>query len=89
MKPDDPTRRDCLQRYFGSWGLMGFASVTGALWQYVLSTFIWSLPNGGPSGALYMVIVCAVGLMLNILSLAELASMSGPPHPQDDVLPDG
>ena len=55
---------------------MGFACVTGAVWQYVLLTLIWSLPNGGPSGAIYMYIVCAFGLMLNTLSLAEMASMS-------------
>ncbi|KAK3691335.1 hypothetical protein LTR37_018696 [Vermiconidia calcicola] len=65
-----------LQRMFGPWGLMGFASVTGAVWQYVLLTMIWSLPNGGPSGALYMFLVCAVGLMLNTVSLAEMASMA-------------
>lgn len=54
---------------------MGFASVTGAVWQYVLLTLIWSFPNGGASGAFYMYIVCAIGLMLNTLSLAEMASM--------------
>lgn len=53
---------------------MGFASVAGALWQYVLLTLIWSLPNGGPSGALYMFLLCAIGLMFNTLSLAEMAS---------------
>ena len=65
-----------LRRMFGPWGLMGFASVTGAVWQYVLITIIWSFPNGGPSGALYMFIVCCVGLLLNTLSLAEMASMA-------------
>ncbi|KAK5164740.1 uncharacterized protein LTR77_009403 [Saxophila tyrrhenica] len=65
-----------VKRYFGPWGLMGFASVTGAVWQYVLLTLIWSFPNGGASGAFYMYIVCAVGLMLNTLSLAEMASTS-------------
>ncbi len=64
------------QRMFGPWGLMGFASVLGAVWQYVLVTLIWSFPNGGPSGALYMYIVSAAGLLLNTLSLAEVASMS-------------
>lgn len=56
-------------------GFDGFASVTGAVWQYVLLTLIWSFPNGGASGAFYMYIVCAIGLMLNTLSLAEMASM--------------
>ncbi|KAK0246926.1 hypothetical protein LTS09_017931 [Friedmanniomyces endolithicus] len=65
-----------LQRMFGPWGLMGFASGLGAVWQYVLVTLIWSFPNGGPSGALYMYIVSAAGLLLNTLSLAEVASMS-------------
>jgi len=60
---------------FGPWGLLGFASVIGAVWQYVLITLIWSLPNGGASGALYMFLVCCVGLMLNTLGLAEMASM--------------
>ncbi|KAK5128107.1 hypothetical protein LTR08_004199 [Meristemomyces frigidus] len=65
-----------LRRYFGPWAMVGFASILGCAWQYVLITLIWSLPNGGSAGAVYMYLVCCVGLMLSTLSLAEMASMA-------------
>ncbi|KAK5678205.1 hypothetical protein LTS10_009375 [Elasticomyces elasticus] len=54
-QPRNPDERDMkrmgrpqqLQRIFGPWGLMGFASVTGAVWQYVLITLIWAPSAGG------------------------------------------
>jgi len=57
--------------------MVGFASILGCAWQYVLITMLWSLNNGGPAGAIYMYLVCCVGLMLSTLSLAEMASMYG------------
>ena len=66
---------DDQQRYFGPWATVGFSSVLGCAWQYVAITLIWSLPNGGPTGAVYMYLTCCFGLMLATLSLAEMASM--------------
>lgn len=63
------------QRHFGPWATIGFSSILGCAWQYVLITMIFSLPNGGPAGAVYMYLTCCVGLMLATLSLAEMASM--------------
>jgi choline transport protein len=37
---------------------------------------LWSLPNGGPAGAVYMFLACCVGLSLSTLSLAEMSSMA-------------
>lgn len=64
------------QRTFGPWALIGFASILGCAWQYVLITVIWSLPNGGPAGAVYMFLACCVGLLLSTVSLAKMASIA-------------
>lgn len=66
---------DEFQRYFGPWATIGSSSILGCAWQYVLITMIFSLPNGGPAGAVYMYFTCCVGLMLATLSLAEMASI--------------
>lgn len=55
--------------------MLGFAVVTGAVWQYVELTLLWSLPNGGPAGAVRMFAICCIGLLLNTMCLAEMASM--------------
>ena len=79
--PSGVTRRlittwaNMVQRYFGPWTMIGFASILGCAWQYVLITMPWSVVNGGPAGAVYMYLLCCVGLMLSTLSLAEMASM--------------
>ena len=65
-----------LRRFLGPWAILEFASILGCAWQYVLITLIWTLPNGGPAGAVYMFLACCVGLMLSKLSLAEMSSMA-------------
>ncbi|GAB7354834.1 hypothetical protein MBLNU459_g5215t1 [Dothideomycetes sp. NU459] len=65
-----------LRRNFGPVAIVGFASVLGCAWQYVLITMVFSLTNGGPAGAIWMYLVCCIGLLLSTISLAEMASMA-------------
>ncbi|GAB7354835.1 hypothetical protein MBLNU459_g5215t2 [Dothideomycetes sp. NU459] len=37
---------------------------------------VFSLTNGGPAGAIWMYLVCCIGLLLSTISLAEMASMA-------------
>lgn len=41
-----------------------------------VSTMIFSLTNGGAAGAIWMYLVCCIGLFLSTTSLAEMASMA-------------
>lgn len=56
--------------------IAGYVVVLGNTWEFAVVTSTFGLSNGGTAGALWMTIVVICGMMLNVLSLAEVASMA-------------
>ncbi|EXJ73826.1 uncharacterized protein A1O5_03588 [Cladophialophora psammophila CBS 110553] len=64
------------RRNFGFLSIMGFAMILMSTWESQLGTAGFALGNGGTAGIVYMYIACAIGMSLNIVSMAEMASMA-------------
>ncbi|KAF2167695.1 hypothetical protein M409DRAFT_65823 [Zasmidium cellare ATCC 36951] len=69
-------RKQELKRQFSPLAMIGFSMVMAVTWQATLFVTTFSLPNGGPAGAVIMYLFTAVGLTFTSLSLAEMASIA-------------
>lgn len=58
---------------FLSLGLVGFGSMSLAVWEQILPLFALALPNGGTGGVLLAYLIVAGGFSLIITSLADMA----------------
>ncbi|PSK37445.1 Choline transport protein [Elsinoe australis] len=65
-----------LRRRFKATHIVGFGSLLGAAWPYMLTTGGFSLANGGPGGSVIAFIVVAFILVMSNFSLAEAASIA-------------
>ncbi|KAK4505064.1 hypothetical protein PRZ48_003027 [Zasmidium cellare] len=69
-------RKQELKRQFSPLAMIGFSLVMAVTWQATLFGTAFSLPNGGPAGAIIMYLFVVVGLTFTSLSLAEMASLA-------------
>ncbi|KAG8625586.1 hypothetical protein KVT40_005987 [Elsinoe batatas] len=65
-----------LRRRFKATHIVGFGSLLGAAWPYMLITGVFSLSNGGPAGSVIAFLVTAFILIMSNFSLAEAASIA-------------
>jgi choline transport protein len=50
--------------------------ILGSTWEFALLGALFSLPNGGPAGAIWMYFITAFCFYFVMLSLAEMTSMA-------------
>lgn len=48
----------------------------GLTWEFSLVLAVFSLPNGGPAGSIWMAVIVSSGMSMVVLSMAEMASMA-------------
>jgi len=64
------------QRNFRFLSILGYALILGCTWEYALLGTLFSLPNGGPGGAIWMYLIVAFFFYFVMLSMAEMTSMA-------------
>ncbi|KAK3636192.1 hypothetical protein LTR56_014355 [Elasticomyces elasticus] len=69
-------RKQELKRRFRYFSIAGYVVVLGNTWEFAIVTSTFGLANGGTAGAIWMSIIVCIGMMLGVLSLAEIASMA-------------
>lgn len=65
-----------LRREFHFYSITGYAMILGCSWEFALINVVLTLPNGGPAGTIYMMLVAICGAFFTCLSMAEMASMA-------------
>ncbi|KAK5682094.1 hypothetical protein LTS10_005219 [Elasticomyces elasticus] len=69
-------RKQELKRRFRYFSIAGYVVVLGNTWEFAIVTSTFGLANGGTAGSIWMSIIVCIGMMLGVLSLAEIASMA-------------
>lgn len=64
-------RRQELKRRFRYFSLVGYMLILASCWENVLLSSIFSLPNGGIAGTIWMTLLACVGQASSMLSMAE------------------
>ncbi|KAH8889175.1 amino acid transporter [Thozetella sp. PMI_491] len=62
-------------RKFGFWSVLGIAVCTSGTWEGITAAVAQALYSGGSTALLYGYIAAALGAMLLVLSMAEMASI--------------
>nr|POF17336.1 putative amino-acid permease c15c4.04c [Quercus suber] len=65
-----------LKRRFRFASIVGYTVILGLTWEFSLVTGVFSLANGGTAGAIWLTLIVCCGMMMCVLSMAELASMA-------------
>lgn len=64
-----------LNRIYSVITLVGYAVIVGLTWPFSLVTGTLSLMNGGPAGAIWVFLGVCVGMLMVVLSMAEMAAL--------------
>nr|POE88246.1 hypothetical protein CFP56_11475 [Quercus suber] len=65
-----------LKRRFRFASIVGYVVILGLTWEFSLVTGVFSLANGGTAGAIWLTLIVCSGMLMCVLSMAELASMA-------------
>ncbi|KAF2100149.1 amino acid transporter [Rhizodiscina lignyota] len=69
-------KKQVLKREWNFWACLGLAATTLTTWEGIGLTVSSTFLNGGPVGIIYGFIICLIGVLAIMLSLAEMASIS-------------
>lgn len=69
-------KRQELRRRFRFASIVSYVAILGLTWEFSLVTGVFSLANGGTAGAIWLTLVVCFGMLMCVLSMAELASMA-------------
>ncbi|KAK4913685.1 hypothetical protein LTR49_018019 [Elasticomyces elasticus] len=69
-------RKQESKRRFRYFSIAGYVVVLGNTWDFAVVTSTFGLANGGIAGTIWMSIIVCIGMVLSVLSLAEVASMA-------------
>lgn len=65
-------RKQEVKRRFRFFSIVGYMVILASTWEATLVTTIFSLPNGGTAGTIWMTFIGACGMFTSTLSLAEV-----------------
>ncbi|KAK5130278.1 hypothetical protein LTR08_002238 [Meristemomyces frigidus] len=69
-------RKQEVKRRFRFFSIIGYMVILASTWESALVTTIFSLPNGGTAGTIWITFIGACGMFTSTLSMAEMASIS-------------
>jgi amino acid permease len=69
-------KRQELKRRFRFFSIAGYVIVLGLTWEFSLVVGAFSLANGGAAGAIWLTLFVCCGMLMVMLSMAEMASMA-------------
>ena len=65
-------RRQEVKRRFRFFSIIGYMVILASTWESALVTTIFSLPNGGTAGTIWITFLGAFGMFTSTLSMAEV-----------------
>ncbi|KAI0477375.1 putative GABA permease [Xylariaceae sp. FL0804] len=65
-----------LRRRFRYFSIAGYVVVLGGCWEFAIVTSVFNIANGGTAGAIWTTVLVCLGMMLVVVSMAEVASMA-------------
>ncbi|KAK3110978.1 hypothetical protein LTR53_014201 [Teratosphaeriaceae sp. CCFEE 6253] len=75
-----------LKRRFEFFSIVSYVVVLGLTWEFVLTTAVFSLSNGGTAGAMWLTLIVCCGMACSVLSMSEMAmSEFAPPRLQKQL----
>ncbi|KAK6435712.1 hypothetical protein LTR95_008098 [Oleoguttula sp. CCFEE 5521] len=69
-------RKQEVKRRFRFFSIVGYMVILASTWEGALVSTIFSLPNGGTAGTIWMTLIASLGMLTSTLSMAEMASIS-------------
>ena len=65
-------RKQEVKRRFRFFSIIGYMVILASTWESALVTTIFSLPNGGTAGTIWITLIGACGMFTSTLSMAEV-----------------
>ena len=69
-------RKQVMKRRFRFFSIVGYMVILASTWESVLVASIFSLPNGGRAGTVWLTLIASCGMLTSMLSMAEVSSIA-------------